>query len=329
MLLEAARERGIRHLQVSTDEVYGSIAQGSFTEDSPLRPSSPYSATKAGADLLVGSYHETFGADVVICRGSNNYGPRQHPEKLIPLMVLNAIAGDPLPVYGDGLNVRNWLFVEDFAARDRPCPAPRRRRRGLQRRRARRVLEHRGRAAHPRVERARRVADRVRQPTGPGTTAATRWARRRWGSSAGRRACTSPRASSGRSPGIARTRGGGSRSAAAPTASTTSASTAGGSRLRAPEDARQAPAAATRGAACTVLMTLVPLFSVCTVAVGLRAVHDDRLDRQREVADRLQLAVTSVVHLVVFAQRLHDRRVEHVLADVRRIGAARVAGEAG
>jgi dTDP-glucose 4,6-dehydratase len=116
VLLEAARERGIRHLQVSTDEVYGSIARGSFTEDSPLRPSSPYSATKAGADLLVSSYHETFGADVVICRGSNNYGPRQHPEKLIPLIVLNAIAGDPLPVYGDGLNVRNWLFVEDFAA---------------------------------------------------------------------------------------------------------------------------------------------------------------------------------------------------------------------
>ena len=116
VLLEAARERGIRHLQVSTDEVYGSIAEGSFTEDSPLHPSSPYSATKAGADLLVGSYHETFGADVVICRGSNNYGPRQHPEKLIPLIVLNAIAGDPLPVYGDGLNVRNWLFVEDFAA---------------------------------------------------------------------------------------------------------------------------------------------------------------------------------------------------------------------
>jgi len=116
VLLEAARERGIRHLQVSTDEVYGSIAEGSFTEDSPLHPSSPYSATKAGADLLVGAYHETFAADVVICRGSNNYGPRQHPEKLIPLMVLNAIAGDPLPVYGDGLNVRNWLFVEDFAA---------------------------------------------------------------------------------------------------------------------------------------------------------------------------------------------------------------------
>jgi len=115
VLLEAARERGLRYLQVSTDEVYGSIAEGSFTESSPLRPSSPYSATKAGADLLVGGYHETFGLDAVICRGSNNYGPYQYPEKLIPLMVLNALAGDRLPVYGDGGNVRNWLFVEDFA----------------------------------------------------------------------------------------------------------------------------------------------------------------------------------------------------------------------
>jgi dTDP-glucose 4,6-dehydratase len=116
VLLEAARERGVRYLQVSTDEVYGSIAEGSFSETSPLNPSSPYSATKAGADLLVGSYHETFGLETLICRGSNNYGPYQYPEKLIPLMVLNALAGDRLPVYGDGLNVRNWLYVEDFAS---------------------------------------------------------------------------------------------------------------------------------------------------------------------------------------------------------------------
>jgi dTDP-glucose 4,6-dehydratase len=114
VLLEAARERGLRYLQVSTDEVYGSIEQGSFTESSPLDPSSPYSATKAGADLLVSGYHHTFGLETLICRGSNNYGPYQYPEKLIPLMVLNALAGDRLPVYGDGLNVRNWLFVEDF-----------------------------------------------------------------------------------------------------------------------------------------------------------------------------------------------------------------------
>jgi dTDP-glucose 4,6-dehydratase len=113
-LLEAARARELRYLQVSTDEVYGSIAEGSFTESSPLEPSSPYSATKAGADLLVSSYFETYGLQTVICRGSNNYGPFQYPEKLIPLMILNAIHGDKLPVYGDGLNVRNWLFVEDF-----------------------------------------------------------------------------------------------------------------------------------------------------------------------------------------------------------------------
>ena len=115
VLLEAARERGLRYVQVSTDEVYGSIAEGSFTEASPLAPSSPYSATKAGADLLVGSYFDTYGLETLICRGSNNYGPNQYPEKLIPLMVLNALHGDKLPVYGDGGNVRNWLFVEDFA----------------------------------------------------------------------------------------------------------------------------------------------------------------------------------------------------------------------
>lgn len=116
VLLEAARERGLRYLQVSTDEVYGSIEEGSFTEESPLEPSSPYSATKTGADLLVQSYALTYGMAAVICRGSNNYGPRQYPEKLIPLMVLNALHGDPLPVYGDGLQVRNWIHVSDFCA---------------------------------------------------------------------------------------------------------------------------------------------------------------------------------------------------------------------
>ncbi|HZH23477.1 MAG TPA: dTDP-glucose 4,6-dehydratase, partial [Solirubrobacteraceae bacterium] len=115
VLLEAARVRGVRYVQVSTDEVYGSIEEGSFTELSPLLPSSPYSATKAGADLLVASYHHTYGLESLICRGSNNYGPYQYPEKLIPLMVLNALHGDPLPVYGDGQQVRNWIFVEDFA----------------------------------------------------------------------------------------------------------------------------------------------------------------------------------------------------------------------
>jgi dTDP-glucose 4,6-dehydratase len=115
VLLDAVRERGVpRFLQVSTDEVYGSIAEGSFRETSPLDPSSPYSATKAGGDLLVSAHAHTYGLEAVICRGSNNYGPRQYPEKLIPLCVLNALHGDSLPVYGDGRQVRNWLYVEDF-----------------------------------------------------------------------------------------------------------------------------------------------------------------------------------------------------------------------
>jgi dTDP-glucose 4,6-dehydratase len=115
VLLEAARAAGLRYLQVSTDEVYGSIEEGSFTEESPLRPSSPYSATKTGADLLVQSYFHTYDLPAVICRGSNNYGPYQYPEKLIPLMILNALHGDSLPVYGDGMQVRNWIHATDFA----------------------------------------------------------------------------------------------------------------------------------------------------------------------------------------------------------------------
>jgi dTDP-glucose 4,6-dehydratase len=121
-LLEAARtlsgtgEHALRYVQVSTDEVYGSIEQGTFTEQSPLAPSSPYSATKAGADLLVLSYFHTYDLQALICRGSNNYGPYQYPEKLIPLMVLNALHGDSLPVYGDGMQVRNWIHSTDFAA---------------------------------------------------------------------------------------------------------------------------------------------------------------------------------------------------------------------
>jgi dTDP-glucose 4,6-dehydratase len=115
VLLEAARERALRYVQVSTDEVYGSIEVGTFTEASPLRPSSPYSATKTGADLLVQSYFHTYGLQASICRGSNNYGPYQYPEKLIPLMVLNALHGDALPVYGDGKQVRNWIHATDFA----------------------------------------------------------------------------------------------------------------------------------------------------------------------------------------------------------------------
>jgi dTDP-glucose 4,6-dehydratase len=116
VLLDAVRDAGAaRFLQVSTDEVYGSITEGTFTEESPIAPSSPYSATKAGGDLLVQAHVHTHAIEAVICRGSNNYGPRQYPEKLIPLMILNALHNDPLPVYGDGKNVRNWIHAEDFA----------------------------------------------------------------------------------------------------------------------------------------------------------------------------------------------------------------------
>jgi dTDP-glucose 4,6-dehydratase len=115
VLLDAALKHGVkRFLQVSTDEVYGSLgASGSFHEDLPLAPNSPYSASKAAADLLVRAYIHTHGLDAVITRCSNNYGPYQFPEKLIPLMVLNAIKGKELPVYGNGRNVRDWIYVED------------------------------------------------------------------------------------------------------------------------------------------------------------------------------------------------------------------------
>ena len=115
VLLEAARKQGVkRFLQVSTDEVYGSLGPtGRFSEMSPLDPSSPYSASKASADLLALAAHKTFGQEVVITRCSNNYGPYQFPEKLIPLMITSALADRKLPVYGDGLNVRDWIHVED------------------------------------------------------------------------------------------------------------------------------------------------------------------------------------------------------------------------
>jgi dTDP-glucose 4,6-dehydratase len=114
VLLEEARAAGVgRFVQVSTDEVYGSIDAGRFTEDDPVDPSSPYSASKAGGDLQVLAWHRTYGFPALITRGSNTFGPRQYPEKLIPLFVTNALDGQPLPVYGDGLQVRDWLYVDD------------------------------------------------------------------------------------------------------------------------------------------------------------------------------------------------------------------------
>ena len=113
-LLEAVRELDVkRYLQISTDEVYGSTETGSFTEESDLAPSSPYSASKAGGDLQVLAYYRTYGTPVLITRSSNNYGGWQYPEKIIPLFITNAIDDLPLPMYGDGLNVRDWLYVED------------------------------------------------------------------------------------------------------------------------------------------------------------------------------------------------------------------------
>ncbi|MEK8131075.1 dTDP-glucose 4,6-dehydratase [Paenibacillus filicis] len=118
VLLDAAKAFGVsKFVQVSTDEVYGSLEEtGLFTEETPLAPNSPYSASKAGGDFFVRAYHETYGMNVNITRCSNNYGPYQFPEKLIPLIIANALADRPLPVYGDGLNIRDWLYVEDHCS---------------------------------------------------------------------------------------------------------------------------------------------------------------------------------------------------------------------
>jgi dTDP-glucose 4,6-dehydratase len=121
-MLEAARQAwcgqiGCRFLHISTDEVYGSLGDsGKFHEAMAYAPNSPYSASKAGSDHLVRAYHHTYGLDTVTTNCSNNYGPRQHPEKLIPLAISRMVKGEPIPVYGDGLNVRDWLFVEDHCA---------------------------------------------------------------------------------------------------------------------------------------------------------------------------------------------------------------------
>jgi dTDP-glucose 4,6-dehydratase len=118
VLLDCARRHGVqRFIQISTDEVYGSLgATGKFTEQSGFDPSSPYSASKASADLLALASHKTYGQEVLVTRCSNNYGPYQFPEKLIPLMIIKALREEPLPVYGDGMNVRDWIHVDDHCA---------------------------------------------------------------------------------------------------------------------------------------------------------------------------------------------------------------------
>jgi dTDP-glucose 4,6-dehydratase len=114
VLLEAARRHGhARYLQISTDEVYGNVAEGSSTEADPLKPRSPYSASKSGGDLLVGAYFTTYGLPTLLTRASNNFGPFQYPEKVIPLFITNAIDDEPLPLYGDGQQIRDWLYVDD------------------------------------------------------------------------------------------------------------------------------------------------------------------------------------------------------------------------
>ena len=118
VLLEAMRkvlpEQKIHFIHISTDEVYGSLGEtGAFTEDTPLSPNSPYSASKAAADMMVRAYHQTYGLSAIITRCSNNYGPYQYPEKLIPLMITNALEDKDLPIYGDGMHIRDWIYVED------------------------------------------------------------------------------------------------------------------------------------------------------------------------------------------------------------------------
>ena len=148
-LLDACRRHGIpRVVHIGTDEVYGSIDEGSWTEDSPLQPNSPYAASKASAELLVRAYHRTYGMDVSSTRCSNNYGPYQFPEKVIPLFVTNLIDGLKVPLYGDGLNVRDWLHVDDHI-------------RGIQmtnRQLTERILQHMGVAWDAAVE---QVPDRL------------------------------------------------------------------------------------------------------------------------------------------------------------------------
>jgi hypothetical protein len=181
--LEADAKAAFRFHHVSTDEVYGSLGPNdpAFTETKTYEPNSPYSASKAASDHLVRAWHHTYGLPVTTSNCSNNYGPYHFPEKLIPLMIANALAGKPLPVYGDGQQIRDWLFVTDHCSAIRAVLARRHPGRGLQRGRLERKAQHRHRA-HP-LRAARRTQARPgRQlhagssptsPTAPATTAAT------------------------------------------------------------------------------------------------------------------------------------------------------------
>ena len=163
VLLEAARRnpRLKRFVQISTDEVYGSVPEGSSTETDELRPRNPYAASKAGADRLAYSYWATHDVPVIVTRASNNYGPYQFPEKIMPLFVTNAMDDMPVPLYGDGGNMRDWLHVLDHCRGARPVDRTPAQRRGLQHRRRQRGQEHGPHAHHPEARRQAGVADQA------------------------------------------------------------------------------------------------------------------------------------------------------------------------
>ncbi len=164
VLCDTARHLEVeRFVHISTDEVYGSIDVGSFRETDRLGPRSPYSASKAGSDLIALSYHETYGLPVIITRSSNNFGPYQFPEKVIPLFVTNLLDGHKVPLYGDGMNVRDWCFVEDNCAGVDLVRREGTDRRDLQHRRGQRAPQPRAHHEDPRPARPRRVDDRARR----------------------------------------------------------------------------------------------------------------------------------------------------------------------
>ena len=231
VLLEAAREAaGLRRfVQISTDEVYGSVAEGASRETDELRPRNPYSASKAGADRLAYSYFATYGVPVVITRASNNYGPYQFPEKVIPLFITNAIDGLPVPLYGDGGNVRDWLHVFDHCRAVDLLIERGATRRGVQRRRRQRGDQRRDHPPHPARSSAGRTASIRHVPDRQGHDRrycldTSRLRALGWAPAGRFRARPASRRSSGTRP----TSGGGgrSRSRTPPSARTTSSSTA-------------------------------------------------------------------------------------------------------
>ena len=206
VLCDVARHVEVeRFLHISTDEVYGSIEDGSFVETDRLGPRSPYSSSKAGSDLIALSYEETYGLPVLVTRSSNNFGPYQFPEKVIPLFVTNLLDGRKVPLYGDGLNIRDWIYVEDNCAGRRPGAAQGRDRRGLQHRWRQRDHQPRAHRDGARPLRCRRRDDRVRRRTASATTAATRSTAPRPTRSGGPRPAPSTRRSPPRSSGTGTT----------------------------------------------------------------------------------------------------------------------------